>query len=175
MTEVGRPSRHSIPALELFRRQRRKALASAGRAGREGAGVIIARFAAVASEPDDAETGQSPRIERVAERDQRPRIAGLRCADEEGAGGCDVAFGECDQAFGAQPATVVDWYGERRARAAAFGGARRRRLVSQCGRELADRILGERLNRGRRRLRRGGDDGRFDKNRLLDLSLDVQR
>src|SRR5271168_1712735 len=164
----------SVLAAWLFRRQSRKPLARSAGAGGEGAGVIVARFGAIAPEPDDPETGQGRRIERVAERDQRPGVAGLGGADEEGAGGRDVAFGEGDQTFGAQPATVVDRYRQRRAGAAVFiGPQRRRRLVAQGARQLADRLLGDRLRRRRRRLQRGYGDRRFDENRLLDLSLDV--
>ena len=105
----------------LFRRQGSDALASSGRPGGDSARVIVARFGFVALEPHDAEAAEGRGIERVAERNQRAGVAGRGGADEERAGGRDIALGEGGEAFGAEPARFVDRDRQRRCAEAADG------------------------------------------------------
>src|SRR5579863_9374514 len=140
-----RGSCQRVRARGLFLRQSGKPLARSGRAGGKRTRIIVARLGAIALEPKGAEAGQCRRIESVAERDQRPDVAGFGGAHEESPGSRNVALGEGDQAFGAKPAAVVDRYRQRRAGARAFLLALRRWLFAQRARKLADRILCERL------------------------------
>ena len=82
--------------MALFGRQSGEPLTGPGRAGGEGARIIVARLASIALEPDDAKTSERRRVERVADRKERTRGSGLGGADEKRARGRYVAFGEGD-------------------------------------------------------------------------------